>query len=231
MLHEQHHRTRHSGKLRAAVLGADDGAISTASLFLGVTPAAASRGQVLLAGVARLIAGAMAMAAGHDVSIGSQRIETGRSLALERPGLERRGDGKSWLRYVERGLDHNLVAQVTSQFYGRDALGTHAREELGISEQLPARPRQAAAASAASFHLRSRVSPGNRHLLFPLLLSRGLSSPFHCSRLSFSAPWRRAPATEMTRGNPPRIVPGRFDNGVTASLGRLFRANFWRRHL
>ena len=142
------------GWLRAAVLGANDGIISTASLILGVASAAASQTNVLLAGIAGLVAGAMSMAAGEYVSVSSQSDIENADLARERrelandPEFERRELANI---YVSRGIDPGLARQVAEQLMAKDALGAHARDELGISEISTARPVQAALASAATF--------------------------------------------------------------------------------
>jgi vacuolar iron transporter family protein len=148
------HRTQKAGWLRAAVLGANDGILSTASLVLGVAAAHGSHSGVLIAGIAGLVAGAMSMAAGEYVSVHSQADTEQADLALERREL--RTDVKGERRelaaiYVGRGLDPALANQVADQLMAHDALGAHARDELGISENLRARPLQAALASAASF--------------------------------------------------------------------------------
>ncbi len=148
------HFTQRTGWLRAAVLGANDGILSTASLILGVAAADASRHSVLVAGLAGLIAGAMSMAAGEYVSVSSQSDTE--SADLERERLELANDGPNEHAelaaiYEERGLDPALAAQVATQLMAKDALGAHARDELGISATLSARPVQAALASAASF--------------------------------------------------------------------------------
>jgi len=151
---KEFHHSHRIGWLRAAVLGANDGVVSTASLVIGVASAHASRGDVLLAGVAGLAAGAMAMAAGEYVSVSSQADTEKADLVIEQKGLdidepaERRELADI---YVERGLDAGLAQQVAAQLMAHDALGAHARDELGISETVRARPLQAAAASAASF--------------------------------------------------------------------------------
>ena len=152
--HRERHRTEHVGWLRAAVLGADDGIVSTASLLLGVAAAHGTRGSLLIAGVAGLVAGAMSMAAGEYVSVHSQ-ADTEKA-DLERERAELAADGKGEHReltaiYVARGLEPSLAKQVADQLMAHDALGAHARDELGISESLRARPIQAAFASAASF--------------------------------------------------------------------------------
>ena len=154
MKHSEFHLTHRVGWLRAAVLGANDGLLSTASLIVGVAAAEASRGSVLVAGVAGLVAGAMSMAAGEYVSVSSQS-DTERA-DLERERIELATDFKHELEelasiYVERGLDQGLADQVAEQLMAKDALGAHARDELGISEALSARPLQAALASAATF--------------------------------------------------------------------------------
>ena len=152
--HRERHRTEHIGWLRAAVLGANDGIVSTASLVLGVAAAHATRSNVLIAGVAGLVAGAMSMAAGEYVSVHSQADTE--QADLERERKELKADDKGEHRelaaiYVARGLDASLAKQVAQQLMAHDALGAHARDELGISETLSARPIQAALASAASF--------------------------------------------------------------------------------
>src|SRR5450432_3442914 len=148
------HRTGRMGWLREAVLGANDGIVSTASLVLGVAAAHGTRSNVLVAGVAGLVAGAMAMAAGEYVSVHSQADTEQADLEREREELK--ADNKGEHRelaaiYVARGLDASLAKQVAQQLMAHDALGAHARDELGISKTLSARPMQAALASAASF--------------------------------------------------------------------------------
>ena len=153
-VHRESHRTARIGWLRAAVLGANDGIVSTSSLILGVAAASASHGGVLVAGVAGLVSGAMSMAAGEYVSVRSQADTETADLARERKELatdvaaERRELASI---YVQRGLEPTLAEQVAVQLMAHDALGAHARDELGISAALTARPVQAALASAASF--------------------------------------------------------------------------------
>ncbi len=152
--HRERHRTQHVGWLRAAVLGANDGIVSTASLVVGVAASNATHSAVLVAGVAGLVAGAMSMAAGEYVSVSSQsdteqadlrreQIELDTDVASERKELA--------AIYVERGLSQSLAAQVAEQLMAKNALATHARDELGISETISARPVQAALTSAATF--------------------------------------------------------------------------------
>ncbi len=152
--HSERHRTDRIGWLRAAVLGANDGIVSTASLVVGVAAASASHGSILVTGVAGLVAGAMSMAAGEYVSVHSQADTESADIARERAELK--ADAAAELRelsaiYVARGLDPALATQVAQQLTAHDALGAHARDELGISHTLSARPIQAALASAASF--------------------------------------------------------------------------------
>jgi vacuolar iron transporter family protein len=150
----ERHRTKRIGWLRAAVLGANDGIVSTASLVLGVAAAHGTHSSVLVAGVAGLVAGAMSMAAGEYVSVHSQADTEQADLARERAELKAddKGEHKELTAiYVRRGLEPALAKQVAEQLMAHDALGAHARDELGISDRVRARPIQAALASAASF--------------------------------------------------------------------------------
>ena len=154
MPHSERHRTERIGWLRAAVMGANDGIVSTASLILGVAAAHASSHDILVAGVAGLVAGAMSMAAGEYVSVSSQADTEQADLARERK--EFAADPAAELTeltgiYVKRGLDPVLAKQVAEQLTVRDALAAHARDELGTSEFITARPIQAAFASAGTF--------------------------------------------------------------------------------
>jgi VIT1/CCC1 family predicted Fe2+/Mn2+ transporter len=150
----ERHRTGKVGWLRAAVMGADDGILSTASLVLGVAAAHATHRNVMVAGVAGLVAGAMSMAAGEYVSVHSQADTEEADLELERTELKTddQGERKELMEiYVARGLDRTLAKQVAEQLMAHDALGAHARDELGISVAFSARPIQAGLASAGSF--------------------------------------------------------------------------------
>lgn len=154
MRHSEFHRSHHIGWLRAAVLGANDGIVSTASLIIGVAAGNANHHTILLTGIAGLIAGAMSMAAGEYVSVSTQSDTENADLAKER--LELAIDQENELKeltgiYVGRGLTPDLALQVAEQLTVHDALGAHARDELGITEIVTARPVQAAFASAASF--------------------------------------------------------------------------------
>ena len=152
--HYERHRTQHIGWLRAAVLGANDGIVSTASLVIGVAAAGATPASILIAGIAGLVAGAMSMAAGEYVSVSSQSDTEHADLERERrelaTDLPHEREELTQI-YVRRGLDRALAQQVSDQLMAHDALGAHARDELGISEVMTARPVQAALASAATF--------------------------------------------------------------------------------
>jgi VIT1/CCC1 family predicted Fe2+/Mn2+ transporter len=152
--HKERHLVQRIGWLRAAVLGANDGIISTASLILGVAGASASKSSILLAGIAGLVAGAMSMAAGEYVSVSSQSDTEEADLEREREELatEPEAEREELTQiYVERGVDPKLARQVADQMMAKDALGAHARDELGMSEITAARPVQAALTSAATF--------------------------------------------------------------------------------
>lgn len=154
MQHSEIHKTQHIGLLRAAVLGANDGIVSTASLILGVVASGASTQTVLLTGVAGLVAGAMSMAAGEYVSVSSQTDTEQADLAIEQQEL---ADNPEYELaelagiYRQRGLDADLAQQVALQLTAHDALAAHARDELGLTDQLQARPVQAAISSALTF--------------------------------------------------------------------------------
>jgi VIT1/CCC1 family predicted Fe2+/Mn2+ transporter len=154
MRHAESHRTQRIGWLRAAVLGANDGIVSTASLVLGVAAAHGSSHNILVAGIAGLVAGAMSMAAGEYVSVSSQADTEHADLDRETKELAtnlQREHAELAAIYVQRGLDEELAARVATELMRHDAIGAHARDELGISDSLAARPVQAALASAATF--------------------------------------------------------------------------------
>lgn len=154
MKHSEKHYTQHSGWLRAAVLGANDGIVSTASLVVGIAASQATQRAIIVAGVAGLVAGAMSMAAGEYVSVSSQADTEQADLVRERQELAanpRTEHSELAAIYMQRGLDAALAQQVADQLMAHDALAAHARDELGISEIMRARPLQAALASAAAF--------------------------------------------------------------------------------
>jgi VIT1/CCC1 family predicted Fe2+/Mn2+ transporter len=170
MRHVERHKTHRIGWLRAAVLGANDGIVSTASLVLGVAAAGANAQGILVAGVAGLVAGSMSMAAGEYVSVSSQADTERADLAQESKELAENPiheHAELAAIYVKRGLDAALAASVATQLMEHDALGAHSRDELGISDTLAARPLQAALASASTFAV-GAVLPLLIVLLFPL---------------------------------------------------------------
>jgi VIT1/CCC1 family predicted Fe2+/Mn2+ transporter len=154
MPHSEHHRITRASWLRAAVMGANDGIVSTASLIVGVAAANAGRGEILLAGVAGLVAGAFSMAAGEYVSVSSQADMERADLKLEQAALAEQPDEEEdelTEIYERRGLEPELARTVAQRLMAHDALGAHARDELGLTDVLSARPMTAALASAATF--------------------------------------------------------------------------------
>lgn len=180
-MHEETHSVTRIGWLRAAILGANDGIVSTASLIAGVAAAGAAEASILITGTAGLVAGAMSMAAGEYVSVSSQEDAERADVELEKRHLA--ADPEFELEeltqiYESRGLDRPLAAQVAVQLTAHNALDTHLRDELGMSDAMAARPIQAAAASAASF------SVGAALPLATVLLDRGTSLPWTVSAAS-----------------------------------------------
>lgn len=223
----ERHYSQRIGWLRAAVLGSNDGIVSTASLVVGVAAAQTNRSAVLLAGIAGLMAGAMSMAAGEYVSVSSQADTEAADLARERKELKEYPAGElEELRriYVQRGLDEDLAARVAAQLTARDALGAHARDELGLTETHTARPMQAALASAATFAVGAAL-PLAAAALSP---ARLIIATVPASSLIFLAGlgWLSA----RTGGAPAwRAVLrvtfwGAFAMALTALVGRLFGA-------
>ena len=223
--HPELHRTERIGWLRAAVLGANDGIVSTASLLVGVAAAGAGRSELLVAGVAGLMAGAMSMAAGEYVSVSSQSDTEAADIAREReelrtqPEFERRELGAI---YEKRGLTPELAAQVAEQLTAHDALAAHSRDELGISESLAARPVQAAFASALTFTAGAALP-----LLTVLLVPRANAELaivatallFLTGLGALSARAGGAPATKAAA----RVAFwGALAMGLTFGVGRLF---------
>ena len=221
----ERHRTGRTGWLRAAVLGANDGILSTASLVLGVAAANGSRSSVLVAGVAGLVAGTMSMAAGEYVSVHSQKDTEQADLALERAELrtDNSGEHKELAAiYVGRGLDPALAQQVADQLMAHDALGAHARDELGISATLKARPIQAALASACSFAF-GACMPLIVTALVPsasLLIAVSATSLLFLASLGALA--ARTGGARMSPGALRVTFWGALAMGVTAGIGALF---------
>jgi vacuolar iron transporter family protein len=181
--HWELHKTGRIGWLRAAVLGANDGIVSTASLILGVAAANATHGSIVVAGIAGLVAGAMSMAAGEYVSVHSQADSENAELERERRELKADSEGEHRELasiYESRGLERALAKQVAAQLMAHDAIGAHARDELGISETSSARPIQAALASAASFAVGAALpllvaALGPQSMLIPLVSGSSLA--------------------------------------------------------
>lgn len=223
--HRERHRTERVGWLRATVLGANDGILSTASLVIGVAAAHATHGNVLLAGVAGLVAGAMSMAAGEYVSVHSQADTEQADLALERAELklDDQGEHKELTAiYVDRGLDPALAKQVADQLMLHDAIGAHARDELGISENFTARPIQAALASAGSFAVGAAMP-----LLTAALVSEAALIPVVSgTSLVFLALLgglaARVGGARVTVGAMRVTLWGALAMGLTAGVGALF---------
>ena len=223
--HREWHRTDRIGWLRAAVLGANDGIVSTASLVLGVAAADATHGSVLVAGIAGLVAGTMSMAAGEYVSVRSQADSEEAALNLERAELESDDPGERrelTAIYASRGLDPELAKQVAEQLMAHDALGAHARDELGISETLKARPIQAAFTSAASF----AVGAAMPLLAAALVPGPGLIPVVSGSSLVFLAILgglaARVGGASMAVGAMRVTFWGALAMGLTAAVGALF---------
>jgi len=225
--HSERHRADRIGWLRAAVLGANDGIVSTASLVVGVAAASASHGNILITGVAGLVAGAMSMAAGEYVSVHSQADTEAADLSRER--IELQTDPIAELRelaaiYVNRGLEDGLAQQVAKQLMQHDALGAHARDELGISDSMGARPVQAALSSAASFAVGAALPLA----VTALAPAAGLMYWVPGASLVFLA---ALGALAARVGGAPAAIGawrvtfwGALAMGITASVGALFEA-------
>lgn len=227
MPEEKYHHTHRTGWLRAAVLGANDGLVSTASLIVGVASAHTTHDNVLLAGASGLVAGAMAMAAGEYVSVSSQADTENADLVLEQRGLETNTEAEREelaAIYVKRGLDAELAKKVALQLMAKDALGAHARDELGISDILRARPLQAAVASAASFAVGAAVplltaTVATGMSLIPFVA--GISIGFLAVLGALAA---RVGGASMSKGAVRVLFWGALAMGLTAAVGALFGA-------
>jgi VIT1/CCC1 family predicted Fe2+/Mn2+ transporter len=225
MNHNEAHKSHRIGWLRAAVLGANDGIVSTASLIVGVAAAETGRGEIMLAGVAGLVAGAMSMAAGEYVSVSSQADTENADLELEKKHLENDREfelEELALIYEDRGLDASLAKQVAEQLMEHDALEAHARDELGIFERVRARPAQAAFSSAGTFTigaamplLAAFVAPEAQ--IIPLV---AVSSLVFLATLGGLA--ARAGGAPITTGAFRVTFWGSLAMALTALVGRLF---------
>lgn len=218
------HRTHRSGWLRAGVLGANDGVLSISSLLLGVAAAHMSSGAILVTGFAGLVAGALSMGAGEYVSVSSQADTERADLDIERSALRLDYEAEhAELRdiYILRGLDHELAAQVSLQLMTHDALGAHARDDIGITEALTARPLQAAMTSSVSFVLGGIVpivagilAPGE--ILIPIVAA--ISLIFLAALGAFAAHAGGAP---IFRGAARVLIWGALAMGATGAVGAM----------
>ncbi len=227
MKHTEYHRTHRIGWLRASVLGANDGIVSTASLIVGVAAAESNRSGILVAGIAGLVAGAMSMAAGEYVSVSSQADTESADINRERGELaadSAHEHAELAAIYVGRGLDPALAEQVATQLMAKDALGAHARDELGISDMLSARPVQAALASAATFAVGAFL-PILLVVIVPpsaLIWTVTGSSLFFLALLGSLA--ARAGGASVLRAAARVTFWGALAMGLTAGVGALFGA-------
>ncbi|CAN5139720.1 VIT family protein [soil metagenome] len=223
----ERNRTKDIGWLRASVLGANDGILSTASLVLGVAAASASEHNVLLTGIAGLVSGALSMAAGEYVSVQSQADTENAELARERTELKTDNSGEHRelaAIYVARGLDPALAKIVADELMARDALGAHARDELGITESLRARPLQAAMASAASFATGAAM-PVIVTLIAPpstLVVAMFISSLVFLGILGALA--ARTGGANVTRGSLRVVLLGVLAMAATSAIGTMLGA-------
>ena len=226
-VHPEQHRTHRIGWLRAAVLGANDGIVSTASLIVGVAAANAGRGELLLAGIAGLVAGAMSMAAGEYVSVSSQADTERADVAREQdelatqPEFERR---ELAAIYVLRGLTPDLATQVAEQLMAHDALGAHSRDELGMSDVVSARPVQAGLTSAATFAVGAALP-----LITCLLTPTPVVAPVVAATslvflTALGALSARTGGAAVLRASARVAFWGALAMGLTALVGRLFGA-------
>jgi len=221
----EQHRSRRIGWLRASVLGANDGIVSTASLIVGVAAAEATRHEILVAGVAGLVAGALSMAAGEYVSVSSQADTEQADLNLERTELatqpQAEEDELTGI-YVGRGLDPQLARTVARQLMAKDALTAHARDELGLTDELAARPLQAALASAATFAVGAGV-PVLTIVLAPLhTLTAVVSIVSLLCLIALGALAARVGGASAVVGAARVAFWGALAMGATAGVGKLF---------
>jgi VIT1/CCC1 family predicted Fe2+/Mn2+ transporter len=225
MTYHEEHKAHRVGWLRAAVLGANDGIVSTASLIIGVAAASTTHENILLAGMAGLVAGAMSMAAGEYVSVSSQADTENADLELEKKSLEQNIEFETRELaeiYVDRGLEPELARKVAEQLMAHDALAAHARDEIGISEISSARPVQAALSSAGTFTVGAALPllvawaiPGAR-----LMIAVALSSLFFLALLGGLA--ARAGGANVAAGALRVTFWGAFAMLLTAAVGHVF---------
>jgi vacuolar iron transporter family protein len=225
MKHREGHRSERIGWLRAAVLGANDGIVSTASLIVGVAAAGPSPHEVLVAGVAGLVAGALSMAAGEYVSVSSQADTERADVERERMELATQPQAEEdelTSIYVRRGLDTELARTVAQQLMARDALGAHSRDELGLSEELAARPLQAALASAATFAIGAGLPVVTIVLAPAARLATVVSIVSLLCLVALGAIAARAGGASAWAGARRVAFWGAVAMAITAGVGRLF---------
>lgn len=225
MSHIENHRSHRVGWLRAAVLGANDGIVSTASLIIGVAAASSAHEGILLAGLAGLVAGAMSMAAGEYVSVSSQSDTEKADLAIEKKSLEQYFESETEelaLIYERRGLESALAKQVAEQLMAYDALGAHARDEIGISESARAQPVQAAFSSASTFTVGAALPLGAAWLVpgSQLISVVAASSLVFLALLGGMA--ARAGGASIAIGAIRVTFWGALAMALTAGVGRIF---------
>ncbi len=224
-IHRESHRSDRIGWLRAAVLGANDGTISIASLVIGVAAAGAHHGSIMVTGVAGLVAGAMSMAAGEYVSVQSQADTEKADIAREKRELEEDPEHELeelTLIYVDRGLDQPLARLVAETLMSKDALGAHARDELGITETLRARPIQAAFSSAISF-VAGAVIPVIAASVAPsALVAEVTSATALATLLVLGGTAAYAGGASLVKGAMRVAFWGALAMGLTAGVGRIF---------
>ena len=223
--HAERHRAAHIGWLRAAVLGANDGLISTASLVVGVAASDTGRAAVLVAGFAGLVAGAMSMAAGEYVSVSSQADTEQADLVRERHELATQPEAEhAELKgiYMERGLSADLADRVATELTAKDALAAHAREELGLSDVLAARPLQAALSSAGSFALGAALPVAIAAFLPEAQITTWVTASTLALLTLLGAVAARIGGARMGRGAVRVAFWGALAMGASALVGRLF---------
>jgi VIT1/CCC1 family predicted Fe2+/Mn2+ transporter len=225
MTHQQVHRSHRVGWLRAAVLGANDGIVSTASLIIGVAAAGTTQTGILIAGAAGLVAGAMSMAAGEYVSVSSQSDTESADLALEKKSLEENGEFETDELagiYVGRGVESALARKVAEQLMVHDALGAHARDEIGISESVAAQPVQAAFSSAGTFTFGAALPLMIAWAIPATLLIPAVAVASLVFLAALGAIAARVGGARMAIGATRVTFWGALAMALTAGVGRLF---------
>jgi vacuolar iron transporter family protein len=220
----EQHRSHRIGWLRAAVLGANDGLLSTSSLVVGVAASGAPKGQVVLAGVAGMVAGAVSMAAGEYVSVSSQADTEHADMAKEREELAVSPESELselTLIYRSRGLGPELARQVAEQLTAHDALGAHAREELGITDTSVARPVQASLASAGTFTMGAALPLVVLLVASPALLGRAVTVSSMIALTALGALAAQAGGASLFRGAARMTLWGALAMGLTAAVGSV----------